>query len=954
MSQQSEDHTQQSPAFDLKRTLQLPQTGFAMKANLPQKEPARLAQWEAENLYGQIRAARAGAEKYVLHDGPPYANGALHFGHALNKCLKDFVVKTKTMAGYDSPFVPGWDCHGLPIEIKVDEQLGKQKLEMPPIAVRQACRKYAEKFLDLQRRQFIRLGVFGRWQQPYSTMTPQYESRIAATFFHFLEGGFVSKGLKPVLWCIHDRTALAEAEVEYQMHSSPSVWVKYALTSDPAAIDAGLAGRRVNTIIWTTTPWTLPASMAVAFHPELEYVALEHGGEVSIVAAALAETVIADCNLQGATEVARFPGARMERVTFQHPFLQRSVLGVTADYVTTEQGTGAVHTAPAHGVDDFNTGTRYGLSQECNVDGYGRLRNGLELWEGKTVFQANPLIIELLKERGALMAQREIQHSYPHCWRCHKPVIFRATEQWFIGMETPMTTTAGATTTFRQLALEAIARVAWDPTWGEERIHNMVATRPDWCISRQRIWGVPIAVFLCEKCHQPLIDPAVNRGIVDLFAREGADAWYTRELSELLPPGTKCNCGSTNFRQEMDILDVWFESGASQAAVLGVEPDLPWPADLYLEGGDQHRGWFQSSLLCGVGVHKESPYRKAATVGWVLDEQGRALSKSLGNGEDPAKIADRLGAEVIRLWVASVDFREDVAISENLLSRNADAYRKLRNTFRYLLGSLHEFDPARHAVAFAEMEPFDQYILTRCADLTGKILRWYEEFEFHRAYQAMNEFCIVDLSAVYLDLLKDRMYTFAPTSPARRSAQTAIWKITESLVRLAAPFLTFTSEEAWEFLPPQAGRESSVHLSRFPTPEEIAPAADAAFLEDWAQLFLVRDDVLKALEAARQEKLIGKALEAKVRIHADAARTALLHKYSSSLKELLNVSQVEIAEGDGLKIETLAADGQKCERCWNYRTDIGVDPRWPTVCGRCVEALEEIVPRMEAANGATA
>ena len=546
------------------------------------------------------------------------------------------------------------------------------------------------------------------------------------------------------------------------------------------------------------------------------------------------------------------------------------------------------------------------------------------------------------------MGYREIHHSYPHCWRCHKPVIFRATEQWFIGMETRMPLADAKDITFRQLVLDAIKRVAWDPAWGQDRITNMVASRPDWCISRQRTWGVPIAVFLCEKCHQPLADAAINKSIVDLFAREGADAWYTREPSQLLPAGTTCNCGGTEFRKEMDILDVWFESGASQAAVLGHEPDLPWPADLYLEGGDQHRGWFQSSLLCGVGVQHASPYRKAATVGWVLDENGRALSKSLGNGEDPARIADRLGAEVIRLWVASVDFREDVAISENLLARNAEAYRKLRNTLRYLLGSLHKFDPAQHEVAFEQMEAFDQYILVRCAELSQTVLKNFDEFEFHRACQALNEFCIVDLSAVYLDLLKDRMYTFAPSSAARRSAQSAIWTVTETLVRLLAPFLTFTSEEAWDFLPPVAQREPSVHLSLFLPPEKIAATAPANFLQDWQQLFVLRNEVLKSLEQARQEKRIGKALEAKLQITAPTVDFDLLQKYESSLKELFNVSQVELAEDETLAILTVAADGEKCERCWNYRTDIGADDRWPAVCARCVQALEEIVPAMEA------
>ena len=939
------ESAQTPAAFDLKATLQLPQTAFAMKANLPQREPERLAKWQAEDLYGQIRRARAGREKYILHDGPPYANGALHFGHALNKCLKDFVVKTKTMAGYDSPYVPGWDCHGLPIEIKVDEKLGRRKLEMPPLAVRAACREYAQKFIDLQRSQFKRLGVFGDWDDPYSTMDASYEARIVETFFTFFERGFVYKGLKPVYWCIHDRTALAEAEVEYAMHTSPSVYVKYALSSDPAAIDAALAGRRVNTIIWTTTPWTLPASLAVAFHPELEYVALEHDGEAYIVAEALASATREVCGWseESSPVIARFKGVKLDRVIFRHPFLDREILGVNADYVTTDAGTGAVHTAPAHGADDFYTGARYGLSQLCNVDDAGRMRNAVPEYEGKTVFQANAPIIEILKERGALMAQREIQHSYPHCWRCHNPVIFRATEQWFISMETEMDAPGGGRATFRQRVLDTIQEIQWDPAWGRERITNMIKDRPDWCISRQRIWGVPIAVFLCQKCHEPLRSPAVNKRVVELFAKESADAWYVHSAEQLLPAGMKCNCGSGEFRKEMDILDVWFESGVSQTAVLDNPrwPDLRWPADLYLEGGDQHRGWFQSSLLDGVAERNSAPYRKAATVGWVLDEQGRALSKSLGNGEDPAKIADRLGGEIIRLWVASVDFREDVAISENLLSRNAETYRKLRNTFRFLLGSLHGFAPERDAVPFDDMEPLDRYILLRAAALTEKVRGWYDTFEFHRAYQALNEFCTVDLSAVYLDLLKDRLYTFAPHSRARRSGQTAIWKIAEALTRLTAPILTFTAEEVWEALPFSRSREASVHLARFPTVEDIAHIADEAELADWHQLFAVRDVALLSLEAARRDKRIGKSLEAKLRI--SSPEISLLRKYEHALKEFFNVSQVELAgRSDELIVETLPADGAKCERCWNYRTDLGVDSRWPTVCGRCVEALKEI------------
>ena len=985
----------------LKSTLNLPQTAFPMKANLPQNEPARLAEWQKSDLYGQIRAARKGEAKYILHDGPPYANGAIHLGHALNKCIKDFVVKTKTMAGFDAPYVPGWDCHGLPIEIKVDEKLGRKKLEMPPLAVRRACREYAGKFVDLQRSQFERIGVFGQWNNPYLTMSNGYEASIAETFFDFYQGGFVYKGLKPVYWCIHDRTALAEAEVEYEMHTSPSIYVRYRLTSDPASIDPALEGGArgseakpdVYTIIWTTTPWTLPASLAVAFNPELPYVALQNiDGSIYIVAEALAAQTREACNLPDATVVATFPGTRLDRATFQHPFLDREILGVNADYVTTEQGTGAVHTAPSHGADDFLTGTRYGLSQLCDVDASGRLRNSPpELgYEGLTINEANQPIIDLVRTRGALMSRQDIHHSYPHCWRCHNPVIFRATEQWFISMETPMPDLTPepvslseaqssaepvilsearsvqskdlplqnslGNTTFRQRTLDEIKLVTWDPSWGEERISNMIATRPDWCISRQRIWGVPIAVFLCVRCHTPLNDRAVNKSIVDLFKREGADAWYTHDVPALLPNGTTCaDCGAKDdFRKEMDILDVWFESGSSWHAVLDADPELrrpaeEIPADLYTEGGDQHRGWFHSSLLTSVAVRGHAPYKMVATSGWTLDEQGRAFSKSLGNGVDPVDVANRLGAEVIRLWVASVDFREDVAASENLMQRVSDNYRKLRNTLRFLLGNLHDFDPSTNAIRdFAKLEPLDQYILARTAELDAKIRKAYDTFEFHRAYHALNEFVNTDLSALYLDVIKDRLYTFAPDAPARRSAQTALWRIAEALTRLIAPILSFTADEVWSMLPKVEGRESSVHLALFPDMLEIIPGSVRQLEQDWTQLLVIRATALKSLEEARNEKLIGKALEASVHFDIPSSDTTvqdLLLRYEPSLPELLNVSSVEIVPGSStpsLQATAKLAPGHKCERCWRYVPDVGDSPNYPTVCLRCADALAAI------------
>ncbi len=908
---------------------------------------------------------------YVLHDGPPYANGELHLGHALNKCLKDFVVKAKTMAGFDAPYVPGWDCHGLPIEIKVDDMLGRKKLAMDPMQVRQQCRKYAEKYLNLQREGFRRIGVFGQWDQPYSTMEPDYESVVIELFYAFFEKGMVYKGLKPVYWCIHDHTALAEAEVEYENHTSPSIWVKYALTSDPAQIDAALAGKQVATIIWTTTPWTLPASLAVAFHPDEEYVALETGGQVYIVAAKLAAETEQKTGLATPREIARFPGRKLERATFAHPFLDRRILGVLAEYVTMDQGTGAVHTAPAHGADDFYTGQKYNLDQTCNVDEGGHLRNGLPEYDGRKVFEANPFIVELLKARGVLLHHEKIEHSYPHCWRCHNPVIFRATEQWFISMEAEIRDQLGKVEgTLRSLALQEIAKVKWDPAWGEERISNMIATRPDWCISRQRVWGVPIAVFFCE-CGEILNQHAVNQKVVDLFRREGADSWYKYEAAQVLPEGTRCaQCGGARFRKEMDIIDVWFESGSSHAAVLGRKPGLPWPADLYLEGSDQHRGWFHSSLLCAVGWRDQSPYRMVATVGWTLDPQGRPMSKSLGNGVDPVDIANRLGGEIVRLWVASVDFREVVTCSEELMQRVAETYRKVRNTFRYILGNLHGFDPARDMVPFQQMEPLDQYMLSQTWDMARQVMQWYDEFVFHKVYQRVNQFCVVDLSKIYFDVLKDRLYTFAPRSAARRSAQSALWLIGEVLVRLIAPIMSFTAEEVWGHLPHVEGRAASVHVAEFPSAREVSVTMPATEKADWDTLLELRPDVLKALDEAREAKLIGSSLEAQVKITAgDAAYTAL-ERNAAHLPALFIVSQVALEKGDPGKagqpaggatasrsdaataaaspaagpihVVVSKAAGEKCERCWTYSPHVGEDASYPTVCDRCSRALREI------------
>ena len=960
--------------MDLKSTINLPKTNFPMKAGLPQNEPKMLERWEQMGLYERIRQARKGKPKYILHDGPPYTSGPIHLGTAMNKCLKDFIVKSKNMSGFDAPYVPGWDCHGLPIEIKVDKELGGKKLQMRPTDVRAECRKYAQKFLDLQRQQFKRIGVFGRFNRPYATMNPQYESVVLSTFFSFYENGFVYKGLRAVYWCMHDETALAEAEVEYEDHTSSTVWVKYALLDDPAMIDPALAGKKVSTIIWTTTPWTLPASMAVAFHPDEDYVALESGAEVYIVAAKLAKDAADKCGLANPRELAHFPGRKLERLNFQHPFLDRKILGVLADYVTMDTGTGVVHTAPSHGAEDFMTGVKYGLDATSNVDEKGILRNGLPEYTGKRVWDANQPIIDLVKSRGSLLHTEKTEHSYPHCWRCHNPVIFRATEQWFISMETPMPGGQGKEDTLRTRTLSEIKNVKWDPAWGEERLSNMIQTRPDWCISRQRVWGVPIAVFLCEACGKPLNDHAVNRKVVELFARSGADAWFTNEPDTIVPAGTKCpHCGASKFEKETDIFNVWLESGASYLALIADEPDYhyPWPSDLYLEGGDQYRGWFQSSLLCAMGTHATPPYRGVVTPGWTLDEKGQAMSKSRGNNVDPVDIASRLGGEIVRLWTASVDFREDVVGSEALMQRVGDNYKKIRNTFRYILSNLYDFDPVKDAVPFEEMEELDQYMLSQTCSFAADVRGGYDEFAFHKIYHRVNQFCIVDLSAFYFNVLKDRLYISAPKSKSRRSAQTAIWRIGEALVRLLAPIMTFTCEEIWRYLPQIAAREASVHLASFPSTSDIAgedglkPSptsspdlqkfvdrfADKADKEGntaWNELRRVRDDVLKALEEARNNKLIGTGLEAQVLITAADPLRALLKRHEAELRYLFIVSAVQTrlaASPDGaeaLKVEIKKAEGQKCERCWNYSIHVGENKNYPTICERCSAVLKEI------------
>jgi isoleucyl-tRNA synthetase len=739
-----------------------------------------------------------------------------------------------------------------------------------------------------------------------------------------------------------DRTALAEAEVEYENHSSPSIWVRFRLESDAALLDPALAGRAVFGLIWTTTPWTIPANMGIAFNPKFEYAAVDVEGAVYIVAAELLAVTAEKCGWSGYSKLASFPGARMDRAVFRHPFLERDSLGLVADHVTLEQGTGAVHTAPGHGQEDYVSGRQYGIEIYCPVDAAGRFYHAEgaagrlpEALIGKTVWEANPIVIEILKERGALLGLEKLDHSYPHCWRCHKPTIFRATEQWFIGMDL---------NGFRAQALEAIHKTRWLPSWGEERISNMVAARPDWCISRQRAWGVPIIVFYCEQCREPLTDRKILDGIVELFRQHSADVWYERASADLLPAGTRCaKCGGAEFGKEKDILDVWFDAGSSHLAVLNESFGLSWPADLYLEGGDQYRGWFHSSLLVGTALKGGSPYRACALNGWVLDGEGKAMHKSLGNSIEPEEVIKHHGAEILRLWSASVDFHEDVRISETIVTRLVDAYRKLRNTFRYLLGNLAGFDPARDAVPGAELFEIDQWVLLRAEDLVARSRAWFDEFQFHKVYHSLYAFATVDLSAVYFDVLKDRLYTAAPKSRARRAAQTALYRLLDSLVRLAAPIMSFTAEEVWGHM----DREGSVHTALFPEPGELTSGIGDGMrqrIPEWDRLMEVRSIVLKSLETARNEKLIGAPLEARVRLRAAGDEYALIEKYQGELAALFIVSQVELRSGEGaFDVTVERAAGTKCERCWKYSTDIGTDARYPTICRPCAAAIDEML-----------
>ena len=937
--------------MDYKNTLNLPNTKFPMKANLAQKEPAMLKFWSQMDLYKKMRDAGTDRPKFILHDGPPYANGHIHLGHTINKILKDMIIKSRQMMGMDAPYVPGWDCHGLPIEHNVEKKLGSKKKSMDLIAIRKECRKYAKNFVGIQRDEFKRLGIMGNWDEPYLTMAYDYEAEIANQFCQIFLNGYVLKKNRPVHWCPSCATALAEAELEYENHKSPSIYVKFPADSELKATvekTTGPLNQPLYCIIWTTTPWTLPANMAVAMHPEFNYLVVEINNETWILAEgrlhymlSVLELEQSDCRV-----LATIKATDIEGQSLIHPFLSRKSPIILADYVTLDAGTGCVHTAPGHGDDDYHIGLKYGLDVFSPVDDHGQFTKevGIESLIGKNVFAANPDIIDILKDKGMLVAQEDIAHSYPFCWRCHKPLIFRATPQWFISMKA---------NDLRKRSLDAIEKVQWIPSWGRNRIEAMVSQRPDWCISRQRAWGVPITVFLCKNCGRPIMTREIADKIVSTFKERGADAWFELNTEDFIPSGTSCpDCGGTEFSKETDILDVWFDSGVSHAAVLNARDELAWPANLYLEGSDQHRGWFQSSLLTSIATRDQAPYKQVLTHGFVVDSKGKKMSKSVGNVIPPEKIIKRYGAEILRLWVSAEDYRDDIKISDEILKRLTEAYRKIRNTVRYLLGNLYDFDPKTDMVEdLSSLESLDRWAITRLSALISRVKQAYENYEFHYVYHKIQNFCTVDMSALYLDIIKDRLYCELKDGAKRRSAQCTLYLIADALLKMLAPVLSFTCEEAWSFLPDAKDKYDSIFLAPFPEP--IKDVMTQQEQEDWDKTLEVRSEITKPLEIARKEKRIGLALDALVLIKPPEEDTKWFESHEDTLRDITIVSQLKIVDSfsdteapvweseeiEGLKVQILKAKGQKCQRCWQWSEAVTEQQE---VCDRCAGILEQM------------
>ena len=929
--------------MDYKATLNLPKTAFPMKANLAKREPEILRTWEATGLYEQIRKASKGGPRFVLHDGPPYANGHIHIGTALNKILKDMIIRSRQMDGFDAPYVPGWDCHGLPIEHQVDLELGERKNTMSQAGVRKQCRAYAEKFIAIQREEFKRLGVMGEWDNPYLTMSHSYVATIVREFGKFAIDGSLFKSKKPIYWCSACKTALAEAEVEYEPRTSPSIYVKFPFVSDISGEISSLTGKKIYLVIWTTTPWTIPANLAVALHPDFQYVAAQvDGGEVYILAKGLVESAMEVFGIKNYEILAEIDPKKLEHGICRHPLYDRESLIILADHVTLDTGTGCVHTAPGHGREDYEVGLAYDLDIYSPVDDNGCFTEDVDFFSGTFVFRANDAVIDRLTEAGMLINKGEIEHTYPHCWRCKKPVIFRATEQWFISMEKMG---------LRHKALSCIDQVTWIPSWGRDRIHGMIENRPDWCISRQRSWGVPIVAFYCKKCGSCLITQEIIDHVARLFEKQGADVWFDAETSRLLPEGTKCpECQGEAFEREKDILDVWFDSGVSHTAVLESRDYLTWPADMYLEGSDQHRGWFHSALLTAAGTRGRAPYQSVLTHGFVVDGNGEKMSKSKGNVIAPSEIIDRYGVEILRLWVAASDYQDDIRISEKILKQLTDAYRRIRNTSRFILGNLGDFDPETDVVPYSDMLEIDRFALHRLQELVKRSRAAYETYEFHSLYHALYNYCVLDLSAFYLDVLKDRLYTSPSGSRARRSAQTALNIIVDTLTRIQAPILVFTAEDVWAHMPKTNARPASVHLAELPEVNEAF--VDAKLAKRWEYLLALRGDVSKAVEEARGQKMIGHSLDAGVTVSLPEVLLEAVKPTVEELRTIFIVSEVTIVSGEGLDgayqstsmpdlwIRIDRAAGEKCERCWIHDLSVGVDEMHNTICSRCVEALK--------------
>lgn len=929
-------------AQDYNKTLNLPKTDFPMRAGLPKMEQAKLESWNKDDIYEKLMEKNEGKPSYVLHDGPPYANGDIHLGTALNKTLKDFIVRYKNMAGFIAPYVPGWDTHGLPTELKARKKAGlKKATEISEVELRKICKDFVLSYIDDQKSQFRRLGVLAEWDKPYITLQKEFEATQIEIFAKMACAGHIYKGLKPVYWCTDCKTALAEAEIEYAEDPCKSIYVKFNVTDDKGIFQKlGIDKSKVSFVIWTTTTWTLPGNVAVCLGPKYEYSLIKCEDEYFVMAKELAPNALKVAGKENYETVATFSGKELELMKVAHPFLDRESLVIVGNHVTLESGTGCVHTAPGHGLEDFDVCGDYPeLPIVVPVDSKGVLNELAGQFEGLTTTEANKAIAELLAEKDLLLAVEDVIHQYPHCWRCKNPVLFRATEQWFCSIDG-----------FKEDALKAIQDVEWIPGWGEGRITNMVRDRKDWCISRQRKWGVPIPIFFCEECGEPLIDYDAMMRVAELFREYGSDVWFTKEASEILPKGTKCKkCGNTTFNKEKDIMDVWFDSGVTHAAVLDKRDNLKWPADLYLEGADQYRGWFQSSLLTAVATKGTAPYKAVVTHGWVVDGKGKKMSKSLGNGISPDDIVNQYGADLLRLWVASSDYHADIRISNDILKQLSEAYRKIRNTARYILGNLYDFDPNTDEVDDDELLPMDKWALYTLNELTKKVIKGYDEFEFHQVYHAIHNFCVVDMSNFYLDVLKDRLYVEGADSKSRKAAQTTIYKILDAIVRLVSPILPYTSDEIWQYMPHKAGDNTlNIVLNDMPRPIDIS--VNKGFLDKWDKIQLLRNDVQKVLEQSRKDKVIGKALEAKVKLFCNGEMYDFISAISDELKTVFIVSGVEVKNGDsgdvkaesleGVSITVEPADGQKCERCWSHSTTVGQNAEHPTLCERCVNIIE--------------